>query len=453
MGSKITRRAFSAGAIGIGAAATVSRAAAAVSGANERIRLGIIGVGNRGDQLIDAFLPHKDAQIVALCDVYQPYLDAAAKKVGGELFLTKHFREVIDRKDVDAIVIATPDHWHAIPFIDACAAGKDVYVEKPLSLVVNEGKAMIAAARKYKRVTQVGIHRRSAPNCMKAAELIQGGAIGKVTSCRCFHISNEWPVGIGNTPDTDPPAGLDWDLWLGPAPKVPYNEKRCLYKFRWFRAYSGGQMTNFGTHWLDLIHMVLGQNAPRGVFAVGSNATIKDGRGVPETMEAVWDYPDGMLVSYSQYNSNAAPGAPNKAYVEFRGTTGTLYYTGSKMEIVPEAVRVEPVPPLEPTNRKGNARQAAATRPSDTKAASVGGGGDTADHARDFLDCVKSRKECRCSIEIGHRSTVATLIANIACDRKKYLAWDGEAERFTNDDEANKALAYEYRAPWKFPEC
>ncbi len=453
MSKQITRRTFSAGIVGAGAAVAASRIASAAPGAGERLRLGFIGVGNRGDQLIDAFKVHQDAEIVALCDVYSPYLQAAAKKVGGELLLTKEFREVIDRKDIDAVVISTPDHWHAIPFMEACAAGKDIYVEKPLSLVVNEGKAMIAAARKHDRVVQVGIHRRSAPNCMKAAELVRGGAIGKVTACRCFHLSNEWPVGLGNTPDTEPPTDLDWDRWLGPAPQVAFNEKRCLYKFRWFREYSGGQMTNFGTHWLDLIHMVLDLEAPRGVFATGSSGTIEDGRGVPDNMEAVWDYPDGTLVSFSQYNTNAAQGAGNKAYVEFRGTKGTLYYDGARMQIVPEVVRTEPVPALDPRDRKGNARQASATQPSGAAATSISGTGSPADHARDFLDCVKTRSRCRCDIEIGHRSTVATLIGNIACDRKKYLAWDAVQERFTNDDEANKALSYAYRAPWKFPEC
>ncbi len=447
MSGKITRRQFTGGAAAAGVALASAKSVMAAAGANERIRLGIIGVGNRGDQLMEAFKPHADAQFVAACDVYKPYLGFAAKKLGGELFLTKHYRELLDRKDIDAVVIATPDHWHAMQFVDACKAGKDVYVEKPLSLVVAEGRAMVETAKKHDRVTQVGIHRRSMPVCKQMVEAIRGGAIGKVTSVRSYHISNEWPLGLGNDPDSDPPADLDWDLWLGPAPQAPYNVNHCLYKFRWFRAYSGGQMTNFGTHWLDLIQWAIGQDAPRGVFAVGSNH-IADKRGVPDTMETVWDYPDGTLVTFSQYNTNAAPGTRAGCYVEFRGTEGTAYFNDSKVEIVPEAVRAEPIPALNPMARQDNKRQAGATRPAG-KAATITGRSDTSAHARNFLDCVKSRSLCNCPIETGHRSTTTTLIGNVACDRKRYLAWDAEKERFTNDEEANKALSYEYRAPWK----
>ena len=459
MSRKITRRQFNAGMTTASFAAVASSAltassARAASGANERIRIGIIGLGNRGNQLIDSFLPHKDAEFVALCDVYSPHIDFAVdkiKKVDSQPFTTKDYRQLLDRKDIDAVVIATPDHWHARQFIDACEAGKDVYVEKPTSLVVRESRAMVEAARKAKCVAQVGIHRRSVPVCRQAAELIQSGAIGKVTMCRCFHLTNEWPFGIGNAADSPPPEGLDWDMWLGPAPKVPYNEDRCFYKFRWFRHYSGGQMTNFGTHWLDMIQWAIGQNAPRGVFAVGSRI-IKDLREIPDTLEAVWDYPDGTLVSLLQSNTNASRGTHLGASIEFRGTNGTLYIGGDKVTVVPEAVRTAPLAAMTPTDRDAYQRQAAATRPSGAEALTISGStSETVSHARNFLDCVKSRSECHCSIEAGHRSTVTTLIANIACDRKKYLEWDAEKERFINDDEANKALSCEYREPWKRP--
>lgn len=448
MSVRITRRQFTGSMAAAGAALATAKSVKAAVGANEQIRLGIIGVGNRGDQLIDAFKPHADARFVAVCDVYKPYVAFAASKLGGELFTTKHYRELLDRKDVDAVVIATPDHWHAMQFVDACRAGKDVYVEKPLSLVVAEGRTMVDAAVKHDRVTQVGIHRRSMPVCAKTVDAIRGGAIGRVTSVRCFHLSNEWPLGLGNDPDSAPPADLDWDLWLGPAPEAPYNVNRCLYKFRWFRDYSGGQMTNFGTHWLDLIQWAIGQDAPRGVFAVGANH-IPDKRGVPDTMETIWDYPDGTLVTFSQYNTNAAPGSRPGCWIEFRGTDGTLYYNDSKVEIVPEAVRAEPIPALDPTARLENRRQAGATTRPAAEAKPITGRTDTAAHARNFLDCVKSRKACHCPIETGHRSTTTTLIGNVACDLKRYLAWDAKAERFTNDEQANKALSYEYRAPWK----
>ena len=431
--------------------AAASRSALSAYPANETIRLGIIGLGNRGDQLIDAFKPQPDASIVALCDVYQPYVDFAKQKVGGSPFCTADYRQLLERKDVDAVVIATPDHWHALQFVDACLAGKDVYVEKPLSLVVGEGRRMIEVANQQKRVVQVGIHRRSLPLCAKAAELIRGGAIGKVSICRSFHLTNEWPMGIGNPPDSDPPAGLDWDMWLGPAPKVPYNRNRCFYRFRWFRAYSGGQLTNMGTHYLDLIQWCIGQNAPVRVHAIGTKGAIHDNRQIPDTMEATWEYPGGTLATFSQFNANASPGNPKNALVEFRGTEGTLYVNFSTIEIVPEAVRAEDIPALDPTNRAGNSRQSKATTRPAAKAFSMSGSTDTGPHARNFLDCVRSRKECNCSPEIGHRSTTTTLLANVAYDRGRQLSWDAGQERFTNDDEANKLLSYEYRPPWKLP--
>src|SRR4029079_12140484 len=155
-------------------------------------------------------LPHKDCQIVSVCDIWQPYLDFAAKKIGGSPTLTKDYHKLLEQKDLDAVVIATPDHWHALQTIDACKAGKDVYVEKPLSLCVAEGRKMVEAARKHDRVTQVGLHRRSSAFCREAAELVQKGAIGKVTVIRAFHIQNESPLGIGNPPDEDPPKDFDW---------------------------------------------------------------------------------------------------------------------------------------------------------------------------------------------------------------------------------------------------
>src|SRR5205807_1703528 len=219
-------------------------------------------LGNRGDQVLDGFLPHKDCEVVAACDIYQPYVDFAAKKAGTSPKQFHDYKKLLDVKDVDAVVICTPDHWHALQTIHACEAGKDVYVEKPLSLAVAEGWAMLEAARKNRRVNQVGLHRRSSDFCREAAELVRQGAIGKVTVARAFHILNESPRGIGNPPNEDPPKGFDWDAWLGPAPKVPYNRNRAFYRFRWFYDYSGGQLTNFGVHYLDLIHWALGQDAP-----------------------------------------------------------------------------------------------------------------------------------------------------------------------------------------------
>src|SRR5262249_20255912 len=205
---------------------------------------------------------------------------------------------------------------------------KDVYVEKPLSLCVAEGRAMVEAARRNKVVTQVGLMRRSDPFCREAAELIRKGGIGHVVAARAFHVQNESPKGIGNPPNEDPPAGFNWDAWLGPAPKVPYNKNRTFYRFRWFYDYSGGQLTNFDVHYLDMIHWALAQSAPLAVAALGGKYAIKDNREIPDTLEAVWTSPGNTLVTFTQINTNAAAMSQPRAEIVFHGTLGTLYLTG-----------------------------------------------------------------------------------------------------------------------------
>jgi predicted dehydrogenase len=445
----INRRSFAKSAAAAGALAALSPAGLSALGSNERVRLGMIGVGNRGDQLLDAFVIHKDVQVVALCDVYQPYLPAAQKKAGGKAKTYGDFRKLLEQKYIDAVVIATPDHWHALQFVAGCRAGKHVYVEKPLSLTIGEGQKMVAVAKQTRRVTQVGLHRRSSANIREAVDLIRKGTIGKVTVAKCYHLRNEFPNGIGNPADCDPPEGLDWDMWLGPAPKVPFNPNRCLYKFRWFSDYSGGQLTNFGTHYLDVIQWALGHDAPRGVLAAGGKFAVRDNRDIPDTLEVVWEYPGGTLVTFSQYNANRSAGNARGWEVEFRGTKGTLLMQeGQGYVILPEQVRTRELPALSPLHRKENAEQARAVQTA-MKGRAAQGRADTADHTRNFLDCIKSGKPTNCPVAVGHRSTTATLLGKLALRRGRYLAWDARKERVTNDEEANRLLNYEYRAPWR----
>ena len=447
-----TRRTF-AHAAAASAAVLSAAGYAKVLGANDRVRLGFIGVGNRGDQLLDAFLPHKDADPVAVCDVYQPYLPAAVEKIttarGGTVATSPEYRKVLDSKDIDAVVVATPDHWHALQFVDACHAGKHVYCEKPLSLTISEGRRMSDVAKQTKRVTQVGLHRRSTPYVRELVEMIRGGAIGKVTVAKCYHVRNESPMGIGNPKDSDPPAGLDYDAWLGPAPERPFNPNRVLYKFRWFWDYSGGQITNTGAHFIDIIQWAIGQDAPKAVACLGGVYGVTDNREVPDTMEAVWEY-DDCLVTFGQYNANGA-GPNQKGWaIEFRGTLGTLYVSGTSegFEIVPENVRLEELPTLSPIARDENRRQGRATKQARLPLARKGPT-DTTSHARNFLDAVRGTAEANCPVETGHRTTTTTILGRMAYLRKKYLTWDAKAERVTNDPDANALLGYAYRAPWK----
>lgn len=430
-------------AAGMATALSYSR----VLGANDRVRLGYIGVGNRGDQVHEAFLEHGDQQTVAVCDLKEDYMDLAVKKSRATPRKYKEYRKLLEDKEVDAVVIATPDHWHALQFIDACNAGKDVYVEKPLSLTVVEGRRMVETAERTKRVTQVGIHRRSGKFLAEAAEYVRSGALGPITVAKGWHLQNEWPKGIGNFPDGPPPSEWEWDQWLGPAPKVPYNQNRMYYRFRWFYNYSGGQITNFGVHYMDMLRWCLGKDAPKAVTVMGGKYAVKDNREIPDTLEALWDF-DGTMVIFSQYNANSAPGNIQGSEMEIRGTKGTMYLHGNRWEVVPERGTEVLVPARTPidrqTERGYNPSKKPATEPKSGK-----GSADTAFHARNFLDCIKSRQKCNCDILTGHLSTSATLIANIAHKTKTYLEWDAKTEKFTNSAAANKLLHYQYRAPYK----
>lgn len=445
---RITRRTFAAtAAAGL---ATTAFSADRVFGVNDRVRLGFIGLGNRGDQVLDAFLSHKDAEVVAICDIHQPYLDFATKKIGTNPQQFKDYHKLLEMKDLDAVVVVTPDHWHALMTVDACKAGKDVYCEKPLSLYVAEGRAMVNAAKDNKRVVQCGIQRMSSPMAAEAAEVIRSGGIGKVTVVRAFHVQNEWPKGIGKPADSDPPKDFDWDSWTGPATMRKYNKNRTFYRFRWFNDFSGGQLTNFGVHYLAQIHRALGVDAPKVVAAIGGKFADYDNREVPDTMEVMWHYPGDTLVTFSQFNATGAPPAAKPCEIEFRGTKGTMYFSTSGYEVVPESITPNEFAARTPIDRNVEKgwRTGAKT---EIEAKKVAGKVLDADHVRNFLDCVKSRKTPTCDVEYGHRVTTAALIAGIAHRTKSLLTWDAKNEVFVGNDAANKLLTCEYRKPYKFP--
>ena len=422
-----------------------------VLGANDRVSLGFIGLGNRGDQVLSAFLEHGDSQIDALCDLRQDYMDHAkqrSEKRGARRFFSD-YRKLLEAPGLDAVVVCTPDHWHALQTIHACQAGKDVYVEKPLCLTVVEGRRMVQAVRKYKRVCQVGTQRRSLEWCRQLTKITREGGIGHITVADSYDIDNEWPAGIGKPPNSPPPPGADYDLWLGPAPLVPHNINRTFYKFRWFWNHSGGQVTNYGVHMMDVVHWALGQDAPLRVTAMGGKFAIDDNREIPDTAKIIWEYPGGTLASFNQYNANAY--RPEKRpEIELRGTKGTMLVQNRGFEIIPERINEHGRFQRTPLDRKTERRQRADTKTL-IEPMKVEGPGGTEFHTRNFLDCVKSRQRCNADIEIGHRSTSAPLIGNIALRTGKQLDWDRDAERFTNDAEANDWLHYEYRKPWELP--
>jgi len=437
MSKRVTRRRFNktaAAALAI-AAAGPGRAL----GANERIRLGFIGVANRGGQLLTAFLEHADAEVVALCDVHRPTLEKARQRLEGKPAAYEDFRKLIERKDLNAVVIATPDHWHAIQTVDACDAGKDVYVEKPLSITVYEGRRMVEAARRNRRVVQVGTHRRSSALYARLAELTLAGKIGKITVSRAYRLSNMYPGGIGKAAPSDPPKDLNWEMWLGPRPLRPYQENIVPYKFRWWQLYSS-QMGNWGVHYLDAIRWLTGELAPASVCAMGGRFAVDDDRTIPDTMEATFEFASGRLAIFGQYEASGNPIFPRNPKlaspeIELRGTLGSLYVTTQSYEVVPE--------------RGGQFQDA---KPRMEPIVDTSGKGEdvlTALHARNFLDCVKSRNRPNADVEIGHRSTTLSLLANISLATRSRLEWDAQREIITNPKEANQLLHYEYRQPWK----
>jgi predicted dehydrogenase len=390
-----------------------------------------------------------DAQIRAVAETYGPRLEAAAAMVGGPVAQHRDFRRLLDSKDVDAVVIATPDHWHALMTMMACAAGKDVYVEKPLSLFVREGRWMVEVARRHKRVVQVGTQARSGTHLKRARELIRGGRIGQIVSVQWNSLRNVSP-GFGNPPDQPPPPGLDWELWLGPSPKRPYNPNRALYHFRWFWDYSGGQMTNLGQHSLDLLYWITGVKGPTAVTSVGGRWFLKDNCEVPDTQDAIFEYPG--FTAACQYRECAASGGRAGDFM-FCGTHGTMTVSRESYQIISD--RKE-----NPTNivaRMYGGHPVGGPQPVPdkptlwTEPIRDVSGSSTAQylaHVRNFLDCIKSREQPIADVESAHRVATACHLANISLRTGRKIRWDAEKEEILGDPEAAGMLVRPYRQPW-----
>src|SRR5947209_5713623 len=302
----------------LGAAATAFTTAiftGKVKRANDRIAVGFIGLGAMGSGNLGYAMKIPDAQPAAICDIYEPHLERArdaARKGGFAPKAVRDFRDVLADKSIDAVCISTPDHWHAYMMIEACKAGKDVYVEKPSCTYIEEGPLMIQAARKYNRVVQAGTMQRSGGYFRKAAELVKDGAIGEITFCHAFQSGAAKPEGFGNPADSQPPADLDWEMWLGPAPKVNFNANRWGVKaasfptFRYFWDYAGGAMTDWGVHLIDPLHQCLGEAMPTAVAAMGDKFYVKDNTETPDTMHATYYYPN-HLMTYENRGCNPLP--------------------------------------------------------------------------------------------------------------------------------------------------
>ncbi|GMW01408.1 MAG: dehydrogenase [Candidatus Hydrogenedentota bacterium] len=428
MNSNLSRRNFvMASAAGLTSALASSRA----YGANEKIRIGVIGTGNRGGQIIERAQPHSHAEITALCDVYEPHLNEWKEKLGGTPTTFNDYRALLDAKICDAIMIATPDHWHALQTIHACEAGYDVYCEKPLSFTIVEGRKMVETARRTNRIVQVGMQRRSSAMYAEIRDLVQNDRIGKVVLARAYRLSNMWPNGMGKAQDAAPPADLDWDMWLGPRPVRPYRENIAPYRFRWWKEYSS-QMTNWGVHYFDLLRWLMNEEHIESVSTHGGRFVVDDDRTIPDTMEATFEFASGRLMLFGQYEAAGNPMLPEGAEIELRGTKGTLYARTGRYWIVPEAGGQfqDKEPRTDPAEAK-----------SDTVDPTIA-------HIGNWLECIKSRGLPCADVEIGHRSVTIAHLGNIALEMRARIAWDAEQERITSPESANEHLHYDYRAPW-----
>jgi predicted dehydrogenase len=434
-------------------AATLSAAGyRRVLGANERVGVGFIGYGLIGKRHLLDFKAQPDVNMVAVAEVHQGRLEEAASLSGGNPRKFADFRHLLDHRDVDAVVISTPDHWHALMTLMACAAGKDVYVEKPLSLFVREGRWMVDAAKRHGRVVQVGTQQRSGPHYQKARELIRDGAIGQVVSVRMWSYRNIMP-GFGSPADCDPPRDLDYDLWLGPAPKRGYNPNRSIYHFRWFWDYSGGQMTNLGQHSLDIAQWYLDAGPPKAASSAGGRFVLQDNGETPDTQDALIEYP-GWTAAWS--HREASRGLPPPYGLEFCGTRGSLSISRKGFTLTPDP-KIAPeraVPqfggahPIGGPTRSGGEVDLKAT----WTEAREDRTGDEYDqfrrHVRNFLECVRTRKQPISNLEDSHQVAIACHLANLSLRLGRKLRWDAGNETILNDPEAASMLVRSYRAPW-----
>jgi predicted dehydrogenase len=429
-------------------AALSALSAGRVLGANDTVRVGLIGCGTRGTFVGRLMKQVPGVTFVNACDVYEPNAGRAAQWAGPDCKPERDFRRVLDRKDVDAVLVATPDHWHAIPTVLACRAGKDVYVEKPLAHNVREGRAMVTAARQHNRVVQTGTQHRSSPHYAEAAKLLQGGELGKVHFVRLWNYTNMFPGGIGKSPDADPPAGLDWDMYLGPAPKVPFNRGRFLGTFRWFWDYAGGFLTDFGTHRLDSMLQVTGADAPVTVSATGRRYELTDGAETPDMLLVNYEFPTFVL-SYEccQLSGQGVMGrTPGKRYYRMRGPDdrphGEAFY-GTNGTLLTDRIGYEVIPELA-AGRRGGGGGTGARMPRKEAPAE-----DRTDlHVKNFIECVRSRQRPVGDVELGHKATLIAHLGNIAYRTGRKLRWDAAKEEFVGDTEASALLGRAARKPW-----
>ncbi|WPP50759.1 Gfo/Idh/MocA family protein [Catalinimonas niigatensis] len=403
--------------------------------ANETIRVGLIGCNNMGWHNLNSMLKHEGVECIALCDVDSNVLDKRAaeleEKTSKKASLYRDYRKLLDNKDVDAVIIGTPDHWHCLQMIHACEAGKDVYVEKPIANSIEECNLMVAAAQRYQRVVQVGQWQRSDPHWEHALEYVPSGKLGKVRSVKSWAYTSygrSFPVKANESV----PAGVDYEMWLGPAPHRAFNPNRFHGSFRYFWDYAGGLMTDWGVHMIDMALAGMQVTTPLSVSATGGKYADPDSAAeTPDTLQVLYDFGNFSMQWEQTLGSAVGPYNRNQPGVAFIGTQGTLVIDRSQWEILPEEEDGKFMTERLPVQK------------------SQGSGLDL--HTLNFLECIKSRQPTRCTIDMGRTAAVNAQLGNIAYRSGKKVFWDEKKNMVLHDAEIHKMTKAHYRTPWKLP--
>lgn len=402
--------------------------------ANDKVVVGLIGCNGMGFNDLTNFIAQPGVECAGLCDVDQNVLNRRQndleKLTGKKADLYGDYRRMIERKDIDVVIIGTPDHWHCLLLVDSVAAGKDVYCEKPLANSIRELDIMVNATRKYNKVVQVGQWQRSGPHWKKAVEFVYSGKLGNIRTVKTWAYQG-WMKPVPVLPDEPAPEGVDYDFWLGHAPKRPFNRNRFHFNFRWFWDYAGGLMTDWGVHIIDFGLYGMKATAPKSIMASGGKfAYPDDASETPDTLQAIYEFDNLTMIWEHATGINGGPYGRDHG-VAYIGNNGTLVVDRIGWEVIPEVsdgkYKMEAIP------------------------LQRGRGKDLELHVQNFLDCIRTRKKPACDIAIAANTARVAHMGNIAYKTGRKLHWDNDRKQFINDDEANKMMDPFYREPWALP--
>jgi predicted dehydrogenase len=413
---------------------------------NQKIVIGAIGLRNMGFSNLRSFLQNPGVECGALCDIDDEILNRRAAEVekineeritNGEKLtikkptLYKDYRKLLENKDIDAVIIGTPDHWHCLMMVDASQAGKHVYVEKPMANSIEETLIMEKAAKKYKNVVTVGQWQRSGKHWHDAVNYVKSGVIGKVSRVKAWSYTSKTALPI--VPDSDVPPGVDYDMWLGPAPKRPFNQNRFHYNFRYYWDYAGGLMADWGVHMLDFALFGMDAKRPKTITALGGHFAHEDARQTPDTLNVLYEFDDFSLSwEHSVCLGNGSYGMGHG--VVFQGNNGAVLVSRGGWQVIPEKEM-----------KDGQRVNKTEEKPW------VKGEGSLDEHIAKFLDVIRNGGEVNCTVEMGKEVAMVSHMGNIAHRTGEKLLWDEASNRFKNSEKANALLAPEYSDPWKLP--